>query len=527
MAILRSRIGRLAIVIFFLFLVACGTATVRIRRDLDTTGSQVQAFYISAGTSGEESSAKIIDSTGKELGDLSFENSGGSRTEKIERFNPATQNQQTIFRLTQQTGKEDFFGMRESNYIVQRIYTGAKSDLVIFKDEMTFTLSMVLNKLNSQDFKMGCFYYASVPAGEDVSDESALKLAKPAFAKLIYKSAFADQWNPYEVNLTGTACDQLPPNWAQVNEYYDTALPMFQGLVKNLAANNWQTVQPQYGKIYKMVDNPTNLSDIVGFKTGFNGSAWNSEGARFDYQVVPWYKIIYTENPEYGWPKFNSRNQTLEALVLQVKVNGVYQSRAVLFFVKSIWSDNGLYGLKILNPNETPDAVVKRVHDVIDAKIPYDIQKAYLNNDYEQTYAWAAKQPPFNLSQLGLDYCAVVMLEDTTETLTGTASTDKGTSQVTVQGSRRKKGSYYIYGNEKAMDHFATLMGESAMDITDLGYIQKDNGDGFGFIAGLTGLLKNYNQGQVTFDDVARVDQRSPESPTQVDASIQYFWGTK
>lgn len=75
MEVLRRR----GICLAFMVLIAvtilaqtCGFTTVRVRRDLDTTGYEVQAFYLSGGGRVENQGVQIVDSTGSRLGQLGF-----------------------------------------------------------------------------------------------------------------------------------------------------------------------------------------------------------------------------------------------------------------------------------------------------------------------------------------------------------------------------------------------------------------------------------------------------------------------
>lgn len=500
---------------------ACGFSTVRVRRDLDTTGYDVQAFYLSGGGRVENQGVQIVGSDGKDLGNLVFESSAGSRTERLERFNPARGVNETTWRMTQYSTSEDIFGIREANYIIQRQLLPGRPDLVVLKSEIKFRFSLTLNKVVDQDFEIGCLYYLQIPEGEEPDGDEIVGLAQAWFAKLVYKTVLRDRWSPYNVSITNARiCTELPANWAQVNEYFDEAILLAQGLVHDLARHNWEGLSRGQGQIYKMNSNPTGLLDVVGFESPFTGWALNREGVRYDFRFAPFYNILHHQNPEYWYGKQNSRNRSLEALVLSVAEDGIYEPRAVLFFIKSRWAKNGLYALKRLDPGESPIAVIKRVYALIDMDIPEDVQAAYEEGNTEEVARWSAEIPPFNMEQVGADFAAVVDVIDVTETYQGR---DSDGGSVEVKGVQAKKGTYHLQGDTLALEYFLTLLGEHAVEYLDLGYIQPNGGDGIGFVTGIVDLIERYNVGEVDFDDTARIDQRSPESPEMVERAIKYF----
>jgi len=501
--------------------IACGGATERVRRDIDTTGYEQQAFYTTGAGKSENQGVLIVDAGGKDLARLGFANVAGSRFEILERFNPQTRVNETLWRMTQYATSEDIFDIRSASFIVQRLLGQGDTDLVVLKSEMKFgsVLLNFVNKLNEQDFELSCLYTATVGRQEEISGAELAKRAKPWYGKLVYKSVVSEAWSPYGVAIRNAKpCMVLPANWAQMNEGFDEAIGHARDLVKDLEHNQWAKLSPEQGMLYKATSNPTRFFDVVGFETTYEG--WvEVDGVTQKYRIVPKYNILHLSNLEWWYGKQNSRNRTLEALVIEFEENGIYAPKAIAYFIKSRWAKNGLYVFDRIGPNESPEAIIKRGYNLINMDIPLDVRRAWASGDIDRVAKWSATQPPFDVSQLNADFAAVVDVIDVTETFVGSGSD----GAVTVKGIPSKKGTYHIRGNPNAVVYFHVLLGEHAVEMLDLGYIQPKGGDGIGFISHILRLTGRYNGGQADYSDAAMLDQRSQESPQMVKEALEYF----
>ena len=521
------RIGQFLTMVMVAILIVTTTSacasTTRLRRDLDTTGSTLRISYISSGSASEGQGALVYNTTGMPIARTTYENSGGSSMENLEFFDAETSVWKNVTSMVRHDTKEDLYRIRGAANIIQRMTITDRDDLVVPASKLKFGFMFGLNNINEQNFELVCLYQAIVPEGQDFSGEKVIKESKAWFAKLTYTTDLDKKWNPYHVNLkNAAACSRLPANWAQMNETYDTAIELARSLVRDLKGHNWEGLSEDQGQLYKVVGNPTQVLDILGFESTFSGWAIDKAGKRYNYRIRPIYKIFPDGSPELGWAKQNSRNNTLQALELDIEVGGNYQPKAVMFFVKSWWAKNSLYGVKRLSPGESPRSVVEQIFKLMDVKVPADIQSAYDAGDIEKVIGWLNTQPQFTLKNVPADYAAVVDVVSTSETLYGTDS--KG-GTTTVQGPRRLKSTQHPYGDPMAVDYFLTFLGEHAVELLDLGYIQPGGGDGFGYIAGILNVVNHLKAGTATFDDAARLNQRAPESPEAVQAALDYFLG--
>ncbi len=501
-----------------LILTAC-SATARVRRDIDTTGYEYQAFYTSGAGRVENQGVLIVDVGGIDQAKLAFNRTtAGSRSEILQRFNPAKKVDETLWRMTQYETSEDIFDIREASFIIQRLLGQGDTDFVVLKSEIRFGFSLLINKVNEQDFELACLYAATVKKGEELSGTELAKRAKPWFTKLTYKTIVSEKFSPYCVAILDSKISrELPANWGQMNESYDEAIILARELVRDLEQNRWEYLSQDQGTLYKTVSNPTRIFDIVDFESPYEAKI-ELDGKVMKYRVVPRYNILHLKNLEWWWGKQNSRNRTLEALVIEVQEGGSYVPRAMAYFIKSRWAKNGLYVFTRLKPGETPESVVKRGYDLINVEIPRDVQRAFEEENIDKVASWAAKQPPFNLAQLNADFAAVVDVLDVTESMQVI-----GGQGGTVKGTPTKHGTYHIRGDPSTVAFFNTLLGEHAVEMLDLGYIQPQGGDGIGFISNILRLVTRYNTGQADFNDAAMLDQRAQESPEMVKQAIDYF----
>lgn len=499
-------------------------STERVRRDIDTTGYELQAFYSSGGGKVENQGVLVVDSGGLDLVKLAFgRTTAGSRYEILQRFNPTARVDETLWRMTQYDTSEDIFDIRSASFIVQRLLGQGDTDFVVLKSEMRFgsVLANFVNKLNEQDFEIACLYTVKVGRGEDLSGAELARRSKLWFAKLTYKTVVSDAFSPFGVAiLNAKPCRELPANWAQMNESYDEAILLARNLVRDLERNNWGYLSPEQGVLYKVTSNPTRFFDVLSFETPYDG--WiELDGKVQRYRIVPHYNIFHLSNFfDWWYGKQNSRNRSLEALVIEFEENGRYAPKAVAYFIKNRWAKNGLYVFDRVGPGETPEAIVKRGYDLINVNIPSDVQRAFESGDIDRAALWFAKQPPFDLAQLNADFAAIVDVVDVTETLYGRSSEGK---TVTVQGTQMKHGTYHIRGDPNAVVYFNVILGEHAVEMLDLGYIQPRGGDGIGFISHILRLAQRYNSGQSYFTDAAMLDQRSQEGPEMAREALEYF----
>ena len=510
----------LSMVMILIFVFAsCGWSTERVRRDIDTTGYEYQAFYTTGAGKTENQGVLIVDAGGKDLAKLVFGNVAGSRFELLQRFNLQDRVDQTLGRMTQYDTSEDIFDIRSASFIVQRFFGQDGIDFVVLKSEMRFgsVLWNFINKLNEQDFEISSFYTATVGRDEELSGAELAKRAKPWFLKLTYKTVISDDWSPYSVAITDAKMMRLlPANWAQMNESFDEAIILARELVRDLERNDWIYVSQEQGVLYKVTSNPTRFFDVFGFETTYDG--WVTVGGTIQqYRIVPKYNILHLSNFfDWWYGKQNSRNKSLEALVIEFEENGQYVPKAVAYFIKSRWAKNGLYVFDRVEPGETPESMIRRGYDLINTNIPEDIQSAWESGDIDRVALWFAKQPPFDLSQLNADFAAVVDVVDVTEVFVASDGS-------TVKGTSAKKGTYHIRGDVNTVVYFNTLLGEHAVEMLDLGYIQPKGGDGIGFIATILRLVGRYNSGVIDYTDAALLDQRAQEEPEMVKQAIEYF----
>ena len=312
----------------------------------------------------------------------------------------------------------------------------------------------------------------------------------------------------------------LPANWAQMNESFDEAIVLARELVKDLERNGWSRLSPEQGVLYKATSNPTRFFDVLGFETSYDGWILQFDGSLQRYRIVPQYNILHLNNfLDWWYGKQNSRNRSLEAVVIEFEEQGRYVPKAVAYFIKNRWAKNGLYVFDRIGRGEAPESVIRRGYDLIDKNIPDDILNAWESSDIDRVAMWFADQPPFDLSQLNADFAAVVDVVDTTEVFSGSSSEGR----VTVKGVPSKKGTYHISGDVNAVVYFNALLGEHAVEMLDLGYIQPRGGDGIGFISNIVRLVERYNSGLVDYNDAAMLDQRAQESPDMARQAIQYF----
>ena len=507
-----------------LLFTSCGWSTERVRRDIDTTGYEYQAFYTTGAGKAEDQGVLIVDAGGRDLAKLAFGNVAGSRFELLQQFDLNERVDETLCRMTQYDTSEDIFDIRSASYIVQRLFSqDGTDDMVVIKSEMRFgrVLLNFVNKLNDQDFEISCFYTVRVGRNEDLSGLELAQRAEPWFMKLTYKTVVSDSFSPYSIAISDAKLMRLlPANWAQMNESFDEAIILARELVKDLEQHGWNSLSQEQGTLYKVVSNPTRFFDVFGFETTYDG--WvNIDGNLHRYRIVPKYNILHLSHFfDWWYGKQNSRNRSLEAIVIELEENGVYTPKATAYFIKSRWAKNGLYVFDRLGPGETVESTVGRGYDLIDMNIPDDIQKAWEDGDIDRVALWFADQPPFDLSQLNADFAAVVDIADVTETFVG--SSPKGT--VTVEGVPAKKGTYHILGDVNAVVYFNTLLGEHAVEMLDLGYIQPQGGDGIGFISNIIRLVERYSAGEANYSDAAMLDQRAQESPEMVQQAVDYFF---
>ncbi|MDP3731258.1 MAG: hypothetical protein Q8R34_02065, partial [bacterium] len=201
------------VMVGILLFTSCGVATERVRRDIDTTGYEYQAFYTTGAGKTENQGVLIVDAGGRDIAKLAFGNIAGSRFELLQRFNFQNRVDETLGRMTQYDTSEDIFDIRSASFIVQRFFGQGNTDIVVLKSEMRFgsVLMNFINKLNDQDFEISSFYTATVGRNEELSGADLAKRAKPWFLKLTYKTVISGDWSPYSVAISDAKMLRLLP----------------------------------------------------------------------------------------------------------------------------------------------------------------------------------------------------------------------------------------------------------------------------------------------------------------------------